>query len=126
MTEWTEETVEERFREAAYIMRRLPTVKVQGYFNLWPGIKYTEMEILQQPAMLRLGPPTGEAIDRMEETLRWLLWLSVDDRKLVWLRAERVRWKQICFRQGCDRTTAWRRYKVALARIAAYLTAREG
>ena len=36
MDNWTVEMVEERFVEAAAVMRRLPPVRVQGYFNTWP------------------------------------------------------------------------------------------
>ena len=52
-----------------------------------------------------------EAIDRMLETMQWVLWLEVEQRHLVWMRAERYRWKEICCRFGCDRTTAWRRWR---------------
>ena len=39
MTEWTIEDVAARFEEAASTARRLPPVRVQGYFNCWPEIK---------------------------------------------------------------------------------------
>jgi len=45
----------------------------------------------------------------MLETMRWVLWLEEEERHLVWIRAERRRWRDICERFGCDRTTAWRR-----------------
>ena len=115
MSEWTSEQVIERFEEAARTLRRLPPVKAQGYFSTWPKVKYTELELLQQEAApLRLGPPTAEAISRMEEALSWLAWLTPEGRKLVWLRAERLPWKPICMRLGTDRTTAWRWYKRAI------------
>ena len=37
MVEWTTEDVAARFAEAAETGRRLPRVKVQGYFNVWPA-----------------------------------------------------------------------------------------
>ena len=42
---------------------------------------------------------------------------------LVWSRAARVPWKQISGEMGCDRTTAWRRWQIALTKIAARLNA---
>ena len=76
MEKWTAKIVADRLEEAVSTLRRLPPVKVQGYFNLWPMMKYTEMEILQmekQPMRLRALPP---AIDRLEETFEWMPWLE--------------------------------------------------
>jgi hypothetical protein len=47
--------------------------------------------------------------------MRWVLWLEEEERHLVWMRAERHRWREICARFGCDRTTAWRRWQRALS-----------
>ena len=38
MTTWSPEEVEERLTEAADVLKRLPTERVQGYFNLWPEV----------------------------------------------------------------------------------------
>jgi hypothetical protein len=57
----------------------------------------------------------------MDEALRWLRWLELDETRLVWLRAEGVRWKLICARFGIGRTTAWYRWSGALTKIAARL-----
>lgn len=66
--------------------------------------------------------PTAEDISEMEEVLFvWLKWLEPEERRLVWLRAERVRWKLICGRFGVGRTKAWEMYRRALACIAAKL-----
>ncbi len=35
---WTIETVAARFEEAASTGRRLPPVRVTGYFNTWPAV----------------------------------------------------------------------------------------
>ena len=39
MTEWTPEMVEERLFEAGAVLKRLPPVKVGGYFSTWPTMK---------------------------------------------------------------------------------------
>lgn len=120
---WTAKDVADRFEQAIYTLKRLPPVKVQGYFNLWPAIKYTQREIWEMEKLpMRLGPPSAQAISRMEETLEWITWLDeVDERRLIWLRASKVRWKVICARIGADRSTAWRYWVIALTKIATRL-----
>ena len=85
------------------------------------------MEQLQADRLpMRLGPPTPDAISRMEETINWVFWLEEDECKLVWLRAERVPWRPICYRIGCGRTKAWQMWTVALLKIATRLNANQG
>jgi hypothetical protein len=115
MNDWTPELVEERLNEAAAVMRRLPAVRVQGYFNTWPKMKTDFDDLIgQAPEPMRLPPPTAAAITRMEEALAWLRWLEVENVKLVWMRAERAPWKAICWRFGIARTTANRRWDYAV------------
>lgn len=117
----TERHVEERIREAVRTLRRLPEERVMGFVSLWPPIRHDAVEILNMEKLpMRLGPPMADEITRMEEVLFvWLKWLEPDERRLVWLRAEKVRWKLICSRLGVGRTKAWEMYCKALARIAA-------
>lgn len=117
-----EKYVQERLDNAARTLRRMPSAKVQGYFSTWPEIRREKAELQQMEAVLRLGPPSAKDISQMDEVLfTWLKWLHAEERKLVWLRAERTRWKQVCWIIGCNRTTAWRKYKMALLKIAARL-----
>ena len=111
MAEWTMEDVAARFSEAAETGRRLPRVKVQGYFNVWES--YPDEE-----HVYRAQPPSPQAIDRMMETMRWVQWLEVEQRHLVWMRAKQYEWRVICRRFGCERTTAWRRWQRALQIVA--------
>ena len=112
--------VEDRIHDAARTLRGLPEERVQGYFSTWPKIKRDEMEILQMEKEPMRVRPTSDDITEMEEVLFvWLRWLEVDERKLVWQRAERVRWKLICAQFGVGRTKAWEMYKCALGKIAA-------
>jgi hypothetical protein len=57
----------------------------------------------------------------MEEACGWLAWLKPDDARLVWARAEGVRWRAICRRLGVSRQTAWRRWVAALVAISTRL-----
>lgn len=125
MAERTKEDVAARFVEAAETARRLPRVRVQGYFNVWPEFKREPWEVLGAPGDdYRLFPPSPDAIDRMMEVMRWVQWLDVEQRHLVWMRARRFEWRDICRRFGCDRTTAWRRWHRALDLVADRLCAR--
>jgi hypothetical protein len=115
-----ESYVEDRIQSAARTLRRLPDVKVQGYFSTWPAIIREPMEILQmEPERMRIRPSQKDITDMEEVLFVWLKWLDPDERRLVWLRAERVRWKLICGRFGMGRTKAWEMYRRALAQIAA-------
>ncbi|MDD3182649.1 MAG: DUF6362 family protein [Alphaproteobacteria bacterium] len=122
MTErWTPSIVSDQLEEAILTLKKLPPVVVQGYFNLWPQIKYDPLEVLQQERkIIRLAASTA-AITRMEQTLDWMKWLEVEERKLIWKRAAKKRWKEICWEFGCDRSTAWRKWVIALTKISAHL-----
>ena len=120
---WTAEEVASRFQDAATTARRLPPVRVQGYFNCWPAFVRTEFEAF---ATLEKEyapfPPSPQAIERMLQAMRWVQWLEVEQRHLVWMRAQRYGWRDITLRFGCDRSTAWRRWQRALEVVASRLT----
>ena len=120
---WTADDVADQFEEAVRTLRKLPPVKVRGFFNTWPTVIRTAREIaFMEPEPMRIRPSLA-AITRLEQTSNWVLWIEEAERKLVWARAARVPWKQISGELGCDRTTAWRRWQIALTKIAARLNA---
>ena len=118
--------VSERFEEAVMTLRRLPKVKIQKHFNAWPDVVHSSAEILQMEKQpMRLPPPSAAAISRMEECMEWICWLENEtERRIVWLRAERVYWKQICARLGFGRTKAWQMHITALLKIATRINTR--
>lgn len=119
--EWTAGSVANHFEEAFRTLRKLPPVKAQDYFNTWPDIVRTSREIAaMEPQPMRVWP-SAAAITRLEQTFDWVLWISEEERKLVWSRAARVPWKQISGELSYDRTTAWRRWQLALTKIASRL-----
>ena len=121
--DWTADDVADHFEEAFRTLRKLPPVKARGYFNAWPAILRSPKEIARmEPEPMRVWP-SAAAITRLEQTFDWVLWIEEAERKLVWSRAARVPWKQISVEHGCDRTTAWRRWQLALTKIAARLNA---
>ncbi len=116
---YTPKDIEERFEEAGATLRRMPGVRVPGYFSAWPPMVRAAVEAYGYDAARapRIAP-SPQAISRMEETFIWLTWLGADDARIVWLRAEGVRWKPICWRVGLSRAAAWRRWVAALITIS--------
>lgn len=126
MQRYTMPEIADRFEHAVKTLKRLPSAKVQGYFNAWPTIIRTTVEQMDMEAEpLRLGPPSAEAIAKMEETIQWIFLLDTEEeRRLIWLRAARVQWKPICYRLGVGRTTAYHMWRVALLTIVTRLNAK--
>lgn len=119
MPEWTPKLVEERLEEAALVMKRLPPVRVPGYFNTWPKMVVEFADLVgQEPGRIRLPPPAPDAISRMDEALLWLRWLEPVDAKIVWLRSNREPWKTVCWTVGLARAAANERRLYALCLIA--------
>ena len=115
---WTAEMVEEYFLEVISTIKKLPPVTRQGYFSLWPDIIYSKNEILFQekkPIYLQASP---EAISRLERTFEWMTWISIEERKLIWKRAVKAKWKLIAWELGCEVITARNRWLRALNKIA--------
>ncbi|WP_198314474.1 DUF6362 family protein [Chitinibacter sp. GC72] len=124
MDKWDQDSVVARLQEAVDTARRMPSAKVIGYYNLWPTMVREPWEAMADQDYRR-PPPGPKAIERMEETMRWMLWLEVEQRHLVWMRAKNYEWKDICRRFGCNRTTAWRWWTKAVGTIVEQLNQRQ-
>ena len=125
MAHWTRDDVEARVVEAADVLKRLPPDRVPGFFNTWPDIMVEFADrVGRMPEPMRRPPPDPAAISRMEEAITWSRFLEADDAKLLWARAERTPWKEICWRFGIARATAHRRWEYALCLIAWRLNGR--
>jgi len=127
LKKWDALTVSDRFEDAVQTLRRLPKVKVQGHFNAWPDVVRSSVEIARaEKQPMRLPPPSAAAISRMEQCFDWIFLLEDEtERRIIWLRAERVYWKQICARVGYSRTKSWEIYTIALLKIVTLLNANE-
>jgi hypothetical protein len=122
MAEWTMEEVAARFTEAAETGRRLPPVRVQGYFNSWSMLAFHVPDRYPDPQRIcRPMPPSPAAIDQMLEVMRWVQWLDPESRHIVWMRADRCEWPQIARRFGCAVRTAQRRRDRALLIVTEHL-----
>jgi hypothetical protein len=120
--------IEDRFEEAARTLRRLPNPPgsgPKGYGNAWPEYVQDAWHAYgYHEAQMRVVPSASD-IQQMEECLDWLAWLKPDDARIVWMRAEGARWKQVCWRIGVVRSTAHRRWAAALLTVAKHLEAKD-
>jgi hypothetical protein len=121
-TDRTPEFVEDSFYESILTLRKLPSVRVQGYFNSWPGIVHTPQELMLMETRPTKILATPDAISRLEETLTWMQWVTVLERKLIWMRAAKTPWKIICQELGeRNHVTAWRKWRRGLGKISTQL-----
>ena len=119
MNEWTSEEVATQIVRASRTAHRLPAVRLQTHFNLWPIIVRTEFERMAGDDIpLYRAPPSPAEIDQMLEVMRWMKYLTVEERLLLWMRAERYAWDEIGRRFGLCRTTAWRHWKSTILKLA--------
>lgn len=121
---WTREKVVERLEEAALTLRRLPDPPgsgSRGFGSSWPDyVREAWHAYGYHAARVRIIPSAAE-ITRMEECLEWLAWLSAEDARLVWLRAEGARWERIGRKFGLSRSACWRRWVAAQVTIQRHL-----
>lgn len=113
--------VEARMEEAATTLRRLPNPRgsgPRGFRSSWPEyVREAKHAYGYHEPRLRVLPSPAQ-IDRMDEALLWLQFLKPEDARIVWMRAERAPWKEVCIQAACVRQTAWRRWVAALHTIA--------
>ena len=118
MADITIEKIKQDLETAAYVDRLLPAVRAPKYRCCMPDIIYTPQEIVfmdKRPLKVR---PNQEQISLWEQVmLEWLPILSVDERRLVWKRANRIPWKLLCREFGVSRQMLALRHEKALIRI---------
>ena len=116
----TPRDIEDRFEEAAYTLRRLPEKdRPRGYGSSWPSVVHEVKHAYGYTAEAPMRViPSAAAITRMEECFDWLMLIHPEDARIVWLRADGMRWRQVCIRAGVVRSNAWRRWAAALLTIA--------
>ena len=57
MIQWTPSLVEERLAEAAFVLKRLPEPRRQGYFSTWPEVVHSFGDkVGQEPRPMRILP----------------------------------------------------------------------
>ena len=126
MTDEIIEKIKYNLETAAYIDRLLPAVRAPKYRCCMPDIIYTEQEKIfmdKKPLKIR---PNQEQISLWERVIfEWLPVLSVDERRLVLKRANRIPWKLLCREFGISRQGLSKNYNMALAKIAGAILGRK-
>ncbi len=120
---WTEQIVAGHFRQAVLTLRKLPSAQLQGYSNAWPDIVRLPYEVAYMEARSIQLKATPEDIATLDKVFAWMQWIEVEERKLIWRRAEHVSWRAICWEFGMCRQTVWFKWKAALKKIAIQLNA---
>jgi hypothetical protein len=112
---FSEEQIIAIFKEAVRTLKKLPPVRVQGYFNAWPEMIYTEREVARMDQKSKVWRATPDAISRMEKAIGWLSLLEdTVERKIVWMRSSNIPWEIIKKTFGFSRVTANKKYKNAI------------
>ncbi len=115
---WTEEMVISAFEEAIRTLKKLPSAKLRDYFTSWPEVIYTPIEIIRMDQKPLKLTASAESVSRLEKTCAWINFIeSVDDRKIIWLRASKAPWQLICNEFGISRATANRKWKNSILTI---------
>ena len=103
MGEWTTAQVQDRLELAAGVMRQMPGVMPQGFFNAWPEYFHSFADKVGQEPQMRRPRPSPRQITQAEEAMLWLRWLEPEDARLVWAPRRRQAWKPICWQFGISR-----------------------
>ena len=107
-----------RYREAWLVARKVPSGIHLGHSSFWPEAHPNRWEVYHaEDVKIKPVSPSADSIDRMVECMRWLRWLSEDERQLVWLRASGLPWRDIAGETGLPRMTASRHWRKALMQV---------
>ena len=107
-----------QYREAWLTARRLPTGIQLSHGSGWPEMRYDqrEQERRAEREVVYVRPDADQET-RLVECINWLIPLSVTDRKLIWLRASGITWREIAQRTGVPRTSIHRHWHKALLQV---------
>ncbi len=118
----TIEELRDRYREAWLVARRVPSGINLRHTSYWPELNPNRWEVYRREGgKTKSSPPSADAVDRMIECMRWLRWLSEEERELVWLKASGLPWKIIADQLGVNRKTPVVRWNKAMNRVKIHL-----
>src|SRR3569832_2198816 len=123
-TKVTWQDVEQRLDDAAATLRRMPPAKLRveilrpGRERFANAVAAGGWEPEEREKTMRRPPPSAGQISTMEETLGWLYLVDdVNDRRIVWWRADHSRWP-LWKELGISRTRMYQRWAAAVITIA--------
>ena len=110
-----------RLERAVDTLQRLPAgtaTRPAGTRSAWPEMIRKSRFTVERTRQESRSLPSTEAIDDLDR-LAMLLWkLTPRHRQLLWARACRIRWAELCRRQRRSRTTMARDHRLALMALA--------
>lgn len=110
-----------RLERAVDTVQRLPRDAGTGPAGLrrsWPEMIRKSRFTIEVTRRASRSLPSREAIDDLDR-LAMLMWdVSPRQRQLLWARACRIRWAELCQRQRRSRTTLARDHRQALVALA--------
>ena len=110
-----------RLERAVDTLQRLPAAASSlpaGTRSAWPDMIRRSRFTIERTRRAGRAVPSAEAIDDLDR-LTVLFWdLTPRQRQLLWARACRIRWAELCRRQRRSRTTLARDHRLALIALA--------
>ena len=124
---WTPEAVMERIVECAETLKALPQERPAGYRSTMPAYIRTAFETYMNDGdpwglyrNLKKAPktmPSNGAIDRCIDTLHWLAWLHLREKRVLLAIAAGAMWYELEGRFKRSRRTILRWQRKALEKI---------
>ncbi len=122
MSKMTPDQIKQDLETAAYVDRLLPAVKSPRYKCCMPDIVYTPLEIAMMDKRKIKIKPTNEQVSIWETVhLKWLPVLEIDERRLIWKRANRIPWKILSREFGLCKSNLCERHTKALLKIEFFI-----
>lgn len=129
---WTAEAVMLRLEEAARTLRRLPGGVdlgaragwpdiVRSYWEVWNTLDEEGRKALERERHQARSRPSSQAIDEMDQTLCWLLWVDSRRRRVLWATAVGVGTGKLARQMGVNRETVRRWKRQAIHQIVGRL-----
>ncbi len=124
---WTETAVKARLEEAAETLKALRLGARDWPSRLaarWPDVVRSTWDAYGYTAVRMRPPvPSPQRISRADAAVQWLLWVSDEERRILWGRASRIPWRRLEDLDGRSHTTLRKIQAGGLARIARRLNA---
>lgn len=126
----TNEAMHELALEAARTIMRLPSAGVKGYGSGWPDwLRDADLAYGYNQERVRLGPPSGREVDRLDKFIDLIWAVDPEDAKIVmtvgfsaqrngWPRTRGPQWSKVARNVfGIHVDTLKTRYEAALERF---------
>ena len=126
----TNEAMHELAMEAARTIMRLPSAGVKGYGSGWPAwLRDADLAYGYNQERVRLGPPSGREVDRLDKFIDLIWAVDPEDAKIVmtvafsaqrngWPRTRGPQWSKVAQNVfGIHVDTLKTRYEAALERF---------